>query len=162
MTFDLRCANRSQSTICSFRTLATIFFTLPPHTDLSTTAASHQSIQPPWNQPTFSRTRTTTDLHCRRKCHDTPPLQHEHIGNRRRENERVNACIASSASPRTTIEITCTLKHHLDAHRNPNRATKHLQWAKRAIHYGGSESNSRCLIWRWRGTVLQFTIWGPK
>jgi len=127
MTFDLRCANRSQSTICSFRTLATIFFTLPPHTDLSTTAASHQSIQPPWNQPTFSRTRTTTDLHCRRKCHDTPPLQHEHIGNRRRENERVNACIASSASPRTTIEITCTLKHHLDAHRNPNRATKHLQ-----------------------------------
>jgi len=127
MTFDLKCANRSKNTTCSFRTLATIFFTLPPHTNLSTIAASHQSIQPPQNQLTCSRTRTTTDLYCRRECRDIPPIQHKHIGNRRHNNERVSACIVSSASPRAAVEITCTLKHHLDAHRNPNRATKHLQ-----------------------------------
>jgi len=126
-TFGLRCANRSQSTTCSFRTLATIFFTLPPHTDFLTTVASRQSIQPPWNQPTCNKTRTAADLHYRREFRNTPPLQHEHIRNRRRENERVSAYIASLASPRATIEITCTLKHHLDAHRNPNRPTRHLQ-----------------------------------
>jgi len=108
-----------------------------------TEAKAQSAVFEPW-RPTCSRTRTAINLHCRR---DTPPLQHEHIENRHRENERVSACIASSASLRATIEITCTLKHHLDAHRNPNRATKHLQGAKRATRCGGSESRKRGLIW---------------
>jgi len=62
------------------------------HFDCS--SSSHQSIQPPWNQPTCSRTRSTIDLNCRRERRDTPPLQHEQIENRRRKNKCANACTA--------------------------------------------------------------------